>query len=309
MTAPTVALPVGYYRDNFRFLLAFVVSRYEDLLSPDERDYASTFDRLTLNAQRLYVRLVGRKGPLFRVDKLVYDEISVGAAIEELASADLIDFARCEAAETLLSVFTRRELAQRILRAPKLPLLLVRGQGKLEGLEERMGQPRFEGLGCAQKRLRRGGQRTPADGALALFDRGIGEGHWGEGLQEHGILLFLALPQERLEGLGQRCRSPKHRIEGALKAGLARSSRLRVIALSQRAPARPGLAEGGQPKHGGVLIPRCPGRPQRSEGLRKGRDQGVEILLWHAPKGQGTGGQPAAEEPFAISGLSPNPKP
>ena len=92
----------------------------------------------------------------------------------------------------------RRQLAQRILRASKLPLVLLRSQGKLESLKKRVGQPGFEGLRGVQKRLRRGGQRPPTDSAFALFNRSLGEGFRNEGLQEHSVVLFFAVPQERL---------------------------------------------------------------------------------------------------------------
>lgn len=65
-------LPVGYYRDNFLALVDFVREQYGDILTQDEIAYADSFIDLSLNAQRLYVRLISRRGPLFRSDKLSY---------------------------------------------------------------------------------------------------------------------------------------------------------------------------------------------------------------------------------------------
>ena len=70
------ALPTGYYHNNFCTLLAFVQERYHDLLSPTECAFIDDFHDLTLDAQRLYVRLLTRKGPLYRSDRLSYQEIA-----------------------------------------------------------------------------------------------------------------------------------------------------------------------------------------------------------------------------------------
>ena len=79
--APMVEdLPTGYYLENFNFLLDFVEQHYTDLLTKEEKAYRENFQNLSLDAQRLYVRLTGRRGPLFRLDKLVYDEIRARAA-------------------------------------------------------------------------------------------------------------------------------------------------------------------------------------------------------------------------------------
>lgn len=68
-------LPVGYYLDNFLAILDFIDSQYDDILNHDERSFSRSFRSLSLDARRLYVRLVTRKGPLFRSDTLRYDEI------------------------------------------------------------------------------------------------------------------------------------------------------------------------------------------------------------------------------------------
>jgi len=87
----SVILPDDYYLSNFRFLLEFVESRYQDLLTDNEKAYISDFDSVDESAQRLYVRLVLRKGPLFRHDKLSYREIAdIGLAARQLEKAGLL---------------------------------------------------------------------------------------------------------------------------------------------------------------------------------------------------------------------------
>lgn len=78
-------LPVGYYVDNFLAILDFVDDHYDDVLTVDEKTFSRTFRSLSLDARRLYVRLMSRKGPLFRSDTLVYNEIDdIEGAAEEL---------------------------------------------------------------------------------------------------------------------------------------------------------------------------------------------------------------------------------
>ena len=111
MAALANDLPVGYYRDNFKFLLDFVLARYADLLSPAEQAYASGFGQLSLPAQRLYVRLALRKGPVFRSDKIAYAEIpACAAAAAELMAAGYVDAGADAAYEVLLGLLVMPEL-------------------------------------------------------------------------------------------------------------------------------------------------------------------------------------------------------
>ncbi|MGO3862652.1 MULTISPECIES: VRR-NUC domain-containing protein [unclassified Halomonas] len=69
-----------YYLTNFRFVLDWVGERHADLLSADERDFLDQFDNLPRASQALLVRMVMRKGELFRLSKLSYAEIGDSAA-------------------------------------------------------------------------------------------------------------------------------------------------------------------------------------------------------------------------------------
>ena len=85
-------LPTGYYLDNFLTILDFVDMRYEHLLNAEERGFSRSFRSVSLDAQRLYVRLAFRKGPLFRSDKLTYPEIrDIPTAAHELAKYQLLE--------------------------------------------------------------------------------------------------------------------------------------------------------------------------------------------------------------------------
>jgi hypothetical protein len=74
-----------YYLDNFRYLITFVAARYHNLLNAREKLFLTRFSDLPLPAQALYVRLLQRKGPYFRVDKIRYAEIpAIEASLESL---------------------------------------------------------------------------------------------------------------------------------------------------------------------------------------------------------------------------------
>jgi len=78
-----------YYLDNFRYLITFVAARYHNLLNAREKIFLTRFSDLPLSAQALYVRLLQRKGPYFRVDKIRYTEISaIEASLESLCQQD-----------------------------------------------------------------------------------------------------------------------------------------------------------------------------------------------------------------------------
>lgn len=149
-----VELPEGYYAENFAAILRTVQTRYDDLLTAAEREFAQTFlERLSLGARRLYVRLASRKGPIFRRDRLDYPEIAeLDDAAHELESAGLLD--RAEEAEIgeLLALLLRseaeamlRELGGEVpagaLKAEVLETLAERIEADelRESLEERLG--------------------------------------------------------------------------------------------------------------------------------------------------------------------------
>ena len=68
-------LAPDYYLSNFRFLVNWVIKRYEDLLSLEEKHFVEVFEQLPHHAQCLFVRLSSRSGPFFRADKIHYQEI------------------------------------------------------------------------------------------------------------------------------------------------------------------------------------------------------------------------------------------
>jgi hypothetical protein len=91
--SPPPQRPEGapYYLDHFRQVLEAVKPRYGFLLDPAEHAHISRIESLGEPAQMLYARLVNRRGPCFRLDRLSYAEIpALDAAVAELAEHGLL---------------------------------------------------------------------------------------------------------------------------------------------------------------------------------------------------------------------------
>ncbi|MCE8044954.1 VRR-NUC domain-containing protein [Halomonas daqingensis] len=100
-----------YYLANFRFVLDWVGKHHADLLTREERGRLASFEALPQPSQALLVRMVMRKGELFRTGRLVYAEIGD----TECALAPLVDAGWVEADPVL----TQGELF-RLLRLAEL---------------------------------------------------------------------------------------------------------------------------------------------------------------------------------------------
>jgi hypothetical protein len=81
----------AYYLDHFRQVLEAVKQRYGFLLDPAEHAHISRIEALREPAQMLYARLVNRKGPCFRLERLAYPEIpALDTAVPDLISEGLL---------------------------------------------------------------------------------------------------------------------------------------------------------------------------------------------------------------------------
>jgi hypothetical protein len=104
-----VELPVGYHLTNFLSLIRFVRSQYADLLTDEEKSYADDFESLSDQAQSLYVRMVSRRGPVFRSDKLSYVDVpDIEGSAAELSDAGYMSYETEE--DELLDLHTKAEL-------------------------------------------------------------------------------------------------------------------------------------------------------------------------------------------------------
>ena len=108
-----------YYLDNFHMVLDWVAARYADLLDPLETSFIATFRSQPRAAQALLVRMVMRKGELFRASKLAYAEIgdTASAAAPLLANGWIKDEPDLSLAQ-LFGLFTKPELI-RLFAVPR----------------------------------------------------------------------------------------------------------------------------------------------------------------------------------------------
>ncbi|GGY45739.1 nuclease [Bacterioplanes sanyensis] len=113
-------LPPTYYHSNFQQLIDQAQRLYADLLSKQEQQWLMAYQRLSLPAQCLYVRLLSRKGTWFRLEKLHYDEIpELPQAAQQLADAGFIRYWHsseldAEQIPNTVALFTKAELGQRL---------------------------------------------------------------------------------------------------------------------------------------------------------------------------------------------------
>ncbi len=127
--SPGEAPPPDYYAANLRHLFSHVQDFYEDLLTAQECGYLHAFLSASADGQRLFARLLGRKGPWIRIDKLSYQEIDdLPAALAELERAGLVRLNATAPAEALLGLLTQAE------RKAALPR--VRGTRKAEWIAD-----------------------------------------------------------------------------------------------------------------------------------------------------------------------------
>ncbi|MFT6958017.1 MAG: hypothetical protein ACJAYC_003033 [Halieaceae bacterium] len=100
-----------YYVHNFLRLCDSVESQYADLLSAGELDFVQCLQGLPQAPLCLYVRLVSRVGPLFRLSKLSYRECGdIEIAAKVLVDAGLLQRVTELKVEQLGQLFTRSEL-------------------------------------------------------------------------------------------------------------------------------------------------------------------------------------------------------
>jgi tetratricopeptide (TPR) repeat protein len=101
-----------YYLHNFRKVLRWVESRYADLLDEQELAFVQAFAALAQPAQALMVRMVMRKGELFRCDRLDYAEIGdTAAALQPLLALGWVREPEALSLEQLFALLRKDELA------------------------------------------------------------------------------------------------------------------------------------------------------------------------------------------------------
>jgi hypothetical protein len=125
-------LATGYYLDHFTQVIKGVQVRYGFLLTAPEREHLAKLKALATPALMLYARLVNRRGPCFRVARLVYPEIEpLDLAVAELLAAGLLQACDGElepaSLDQVLDCFTHHEL-RAALHGQPLPQGVRKGE-------------------------------------------------------------------------------------------------------------------------------------------------------------------------------------
>jgi hypothetical protein len=95
-----------YYLENFNTALGWLQQHYGDLLNETEAGFIERFQRLPSQSSALLVRMLGRRGELFRTEKLRYAEIGCARA----AAAPLIEAGWMDGAPVLTAAELGRVL-------------------------------------------------------------------------------------------------------------------------------------------------------------------------------------------------------
>ena len=102
-----------YYLQNFQTLIHYVYHSFPHLLCQQELKFYRDFQKLGIQAQRLYVRLISRKKHFFRVSKISYEEIpDLDGAIDLLDKYGFIATRFAISNEERLNSFTKPELLE-----------------------------------------------------------------------------------------------------------------------------------------------------------------------------------------------------
>jgi hypothetical protein len=101
---------VPYYLQNFERALAWLATRYDDLMDAQEHAFIDAFAGLPPVSRALLVRMLMRKGTLFRASRLSYDEI--GCPLQAAAPMAALGWIDTEPALTLDDLFALSTRAQ-----------------------------------------------------------------------------------------------------------------------------------------------------------------------------------------------------
>lgn len=113
-----------YYLNNFHILLETLQRRDGDLLQSEEVQFIADFSRLPTPARALLVRMVMRKGALFRSSRLCYPEIGgVDEALQPLVALGWVTDRPPLTLEELFRLFRTVEIAQVLERGEGEPTL------------------------------------------------------------------------------------------------------------------------------------------------------------------------------------------
>lgn len=138
-----------YYLDNFQGVLDWIGQRYDDLLTGEEQAFIAAFPQLPQPARALFVRMVMRKGTLFRASKMRYAEIGCPvAAAQQLLASGWIDTDPVISLDELFDLLAKPEIAAAF--GPHLHQKGARKAEQLEALRSQFAEDRAFSAWCRE---------------------------------------------------------------------------------------------------------------------------------------------------------------
>jgi hypothetical protein len=129
-----------YYLRNFQAMLQTLLRRDADLLEAEETRFIADFANLPSPASALLVRMIMRKGCVFRASRLAYCEIpDLAAAVRPLLQLRWVDDQPKLPLDEMFRLFKKSEIAQ-LLALPEAALARPKAE-LLEGLREAYPEP------------------------------------------------------------------------------------------------------------------------------------------------------------------------
>lgn len=108
-----------------------MIDYYDDILTAKEKSFSATFKKFSQAAQRLYVRLISRKGPHFRSDRLNYPEIgTIAVPANELQEGRFLAIDEYEIDEVLLNILRVDEMRELVQIDRSTPSARLRGKDR-----------------------------------------------------------------------------------------------------------------------------------------------------------------------------------
>lgn len=119
MPKPALLLPPDYYLSHFSELLTQLQNQSAELLLPQHQVLLQRFSNLSLPAKRLWLRMLNRKGLVFALADIVYDEVpDQAAAVAELRASVLVgDIEQQDEVDDFLLRADKQQLWQLIRQA------------------------------------------------------------------------------------------------------------------------------------------------------------------------------------------------
>ena len=108
---PQNPAPADYYQNNFCSVFEFVLARFQGIADDSIITDLQSYLEASSDAQRLFARLLTRKGPTFLTASLKYAEVSkLDLAISELSDLNLLRISSPVPGDQLLTLLTKAQI-------------------------------------------------------------------------------------------------------------------------------------------------------------------------------------------------------